>query len=162
VVVADLRQMRLEAGVSELDAGRLRVGLKARVEVQARPGETFEGELAAIAPEVDARNRHFRIELRVPNTETGLLSGMYATARIIRSVEVDALLLPREAVATRDGRRVVMRVEGDQVAAVVIEEGATDGERVQVLSGLAAGDRVLADARRPVSAGTKVRAIEAR
>lgn len=162
VVVADLRQLKLEAGVSELDAGRLRVGMKARVEVQARPGETFEGELAAIAPEVDARNRHFRVEVRVPNASHGLLSGMYATARVIQSVEADALLLPREAVATQDGRRVVMRVQGDQVTPVAITEGATDGARVQVLSGLSAGDRVLADARRPVAAGTKVRAIEAR
>ena len=67
VVVADLRQMKLEAGVSELEAGRLRVGMKARVAVQAKPGETFNGQLAAIAPEVDERNRHFRIEVRVPN-----------------------------------------------------------------------------------------------
>ena len=43
VVVADLRQMKLEAGVSELEAGRLRVGMKAEVEVQAKPGETFRG-----------------------------------------------------------------------------------------------------------------------
>ena len=60
VVVADLRQMKLEAGVSELEAGRLRVGMKARIEAQAKPGQVFEGELAAIAPEVDERNRHFR------------------------------------------------------------------------------------------------------
>ena len=66
VVVADLRQMRLEAGVSELEAGRLRVGMKARVAVQAKPGETFFGQLAAIAPEVDERNRHFKIDVRVP------------------------------------------------------------------------------------------------
>jgi RND family efflux transporter MFP subunit len=76
VVVADLRQMKLEAGVSELQAGRLRVGMKARVAVQARPGEAFEGELAAIAPEVDERNRHFRVEVHVPNDGRGLLSGM--------------------------------------------------------------------------------------
>ena len=85
VVVADLRQMKLEAGVSELDAGRLRVGMKAQVEVQAKPGETFLGQLAAIAPEVDERNRHFKIDVRVPNESRALLSGMYATARIIEA-----------------------------------------------------------------------------
>ena len=65
VVVADLRVMKLEAGVSELEAGRLRVGMPARVEAQARPGDVFDGRVAAIAPEVDARNRHFRIEVRI-------------------------------------------------------------------------------------------------
>jgi len=162
VVVADLRQMRLEAGVSELQAGRLRVGMKARVEAQARPGETFEGELAAIAPEVDERNRHFRIEVRVPNQGRGLLSGMYATARIVESSATGAVLLPREAVTTRDGKRVALKVEDDAVTLVEVTEGITDGARVQILRGLQAGETVVADARRQLSPGTKVRPVASR
>ena len=162
VVVADLRQMRLEAGVSELEAGRLRVGMKARVAVQAKPGETFFGQLAAIAPEVDERNRHFKIEVRVPNDGRTLLSGMYATARIVEAAAGNAVLVPKEAVTTKDGKRIVQKVTGDTVAAVEVTEGLADGARVQIKSGLAAGDVVLADARRPLAAGAKVRGIEAR
>jgi len=162
VVVADLRQMKLEAGVSELEAGRLRVGMKARVEAQAKPGETFEGELAAIAPEVDERNRHFRIEVRVPNDGRQLLSGMYATARVVESTQTDVLLLPRSAVANRDGKRMVLRVQDGVVTPTAVTEGVTDGTRVQILSGIRAGDTVVADARRQVTAGTKVRAVAAR
>ena len=162
VVVADLRQMRLEAGVSELEAGRLRTGLRARVEVQAKPGETFVGQLAAIAPEVDERNRHFKIEVRVPNDGRALLSGMYATARIIEATTTNAVLVPKDAVTTKDGRRVVHKVTGDTVAAVPVTEGLSDGQRVQIKTGLNAGDVVLADARRPLAAGVKVRGIEAR
>ena len=83
VVVADLRQLKLEAGVSELEAGRLKLGLPAVVAVQAKPGQTFTGQLAAIVPEVDERNRHFRIEVRVANADGALLSGMYASARLV-------------------------------------------------------------------------------
>ena len=162
VVVADLRQMRLEAGVSELEAGRLRVGMKARVAVQAKPGETFVGQLAAISPEVDERNRHFKIEVRVPNDGRTLLSGMYATARIVEATAGNAVLVPKEAVTTKDGKRIVQKVTGDTVAAVEVTEGLADGARVQIKSGLAAGDVVLADARRPLAAGAKVRGIEAR
>ena len=160
VVVADLRQMKLEAGVSELEAGRLRVGMKARVSVQAKPGETFEGQLAAIAPEVDERNRHFRIDVRVPNDGRALLSGMYATARIIEATSANALLVPKEAVATKDGKRIVQRVAGDTVSTIEVIEGLSDGQRVQIVTGLAAGDLVLADARRPLPQGAKVRAIQ--
>lgn len=162
VVVADLRQMKLEAGVSELEAGRLRVGMKARVLVQAKPGETFFGQLAAIAPEVDERNRHFQVEVRVPNDGRMLLSGMYATARIVEAVTENAVVVPKEAVTTRDGKRVVQRVQGDTVTTVEVTEGLGDGARVQITRGLAAGDVVLADARRPIAAGTKVRGIESR
>lgn len=162
VVVADLRQMKLEAGVSELEAGRLRVGMKALVAVQAKPGETFFGQLAAIAPEVDERNRHFKIEVRVPNDGRTLLSGMYASARIVEATTANAVLVPKEAVTSREGRRIVQKVQGDTVTVVEVTEGLSDGSRVQITKGLNAGDVVLADARRQLAQGTKVRGIEAR
>jgi membrane fusion protein (multidrug efflux system) len=133
--------------------------MKARIEAQAKPGQVFEGELAAIAPEVDERNRHFRIEVRVPNDRRDLLSGMYATARIVASTESDAVLLPRDAVATREGKRVVLRVQDGSVTPVEVTEGLVDGGRVQIVKGLAAGDTVVADGRRQVAPGTRVRAV---
>lgn len=159
VVVADLRLMKLEAGVSELEAGRLRVGMQARVSVQAKPGATFAGQLAAIAPEVDERNRHFQIEVRVPNESRALLSGMYATARIVEATAAQAVLVPIEAVVTRDGKRIVQKVQGDTVSSVDVVEGLKDGRRVQIVKGLSAGDIVMADARRPLAPGAKVRGI---
>lgn len=162
VVVADLRQMKLEAGVSELEAGRLRVGMKAEIEAQAKPGQVFDGQLAAIAPEVDERNRHFRIEVRVPNQSRDLLSGMYASARIVTSSQPDAVVVPREAVGTRDGKRVVLKVQDGTVTAVEVVEGISDGMRVQIVEGLAAGDTVVSDARRQVAAGARVRPVAAR
>lgn len=159
VVVADIRELQLEAGVSELEAGRMKVGLPVRVAVQAKPGETFTGELAAIAPEVDPRNRHFRIEVRVPNPATSLLAGMYATARVVIESADAALLVPREAVVTRDGQRVALKVEGDRVVPVTVVEGLSDGRQVQIVSGLTAGDQVIADARRPLPADARVKPI---
>ena len=159
VVVADMREMKLEAGVSELEAGRLRVGQKARVSVQAKPGQAFVGELVAIAPEVDERNRHFKIDVRVPNASRALLSGMYATARIIEATTTNAVLLPKEAVMTRDGKRVVLKVQGDAVSTVEVAEGITDGTRIQITKGIVAGDTVIADPRRQIPTGAKVRGI---
>lgn len=159
-VLADLRQMKLEAGVSELEAGRLKVGLKAVVAVQAKPGETFSGQLAAIAPEVDERNRHFMVDVRVPNEGRALLSGMYATARIIEATATNAVLIPRDAVTTKDGKRVVLKVQGDAVSTMEVVEGLGDGTRIQIIKGLSAGDKVVADARRQIAPGAKVRAVQ--
>ena len=159
VVVADLREMKLEAGVSELEAGRLQPGMKAVVSVQAKPGLTFPGQLAAIAPEVDERNRHFKIDVRVPNDGRTLLSGMYASARIVEATQPNAILVPKDAVATRGGKRIVQKVQGDSVSIVEVVEGLADGDRVQIVKGLAAGDTVLADGRRQLAADAKVRGI---
>ena len=157
VVIADLRTLKLEAGVSELEAGRLKVGMAADVTVQARPGERYEGRLAAMAPEVNERNRHFLVEIRVPNPAAALLSGMYATARIVTASATDGVIIPREAVTTRGGRRVALRITGDTVTAVDVTEGLTDGQRVQIVAGLAPGDLVVADARRQLADGARVR-----
>jgi HlyD family secretion protein len=159
VVVADVRELKLEAGVSELEAGRLRTGLPASVLVQAKPGEQFSGQLAAIAPEVNARNRHFQIDVRVDNSKGSLLAGMYATARIVLQAADNALLVPREAVVTYNGQRVAFKVTGEQVAPVPVSEGLNDGRQVQILSGLSAGDQILADARRQPPAGARVKAV---
>jgi RND family efflux transporter MFP subunit len=159
VVVADLRVMKLEAGVSELEAGRLRVGMAARVEAQARPGDIFEGRVAAIAPEVDARNRHFQIEVRIANPGAQLLSGMYGSAQIPLERADQVVAIPRDAVMTRDGKRVAIRVEGNTVRDVPVTEGLSDGKLVQISSGLQAGDTILSDARQEIAAGTRVNPV---
>ena len=83
---------------------------------------------------------------------------MYATARIVTAAAADGVIVPREAVTTRAGARVVLKVQGDTVRAVPVTEGLTDGQRVQIVSGLAAGDTVVTDARRQLSDGARVRA----
>lgn len=160
VAVADLRALKLEAGVSELDAGRLKVGSKVRVTLPAKPGDTYEGTLVALAPEVDPRNRHFQVEIRVDNLEQTLLSGMYATARIVVA-KADGVVVPREAVFDRSGARAVYRVDGDKIAVVNVTEGLTDGTRTQLLSGVKPGDLIVADARREVAEGARVRPVPA-
>jgi RND family efflux transporter MFP subunit len=159
VAVADLSVLKLQAGVSELDAGRLRVGMPARVTVQARPGELFEGRVAAIAPEVDARNRHFAVEIRTANPGTTLLSGMYAVATVPLETAAATLAVPKDAVTSRDGKRVVLRIDNNVVAEVPITEGISNGSIVQVAGGIAPGDVVIADARGNVPVGTRVNPI---
>lgn len=160
VVVADTGELKLQAGVSELDAGRLRVDMPAVISVQARPGQTWTGRVVALAPEVDARNRHFQVEVRVQNQKDELLSGMYATAAIETGHEVSTVLVPRDAVTSRDGARVVYRIANNVAMPVRVSEGLTDGGRVQILSGLSAGDVIVADGRKPIDAGTTVRPVK--
>ena len=130
--------------------------MKAAVAVQAKPGQAFAGQLAAIAPEVDERNRHFKIDVRVPNDGRTLLSGMYATARIAEAAATDVdPRFPKDAVD--HARRQADRPEGPgrSVSIVEVVEGLADGTRVQIVKGLAAGDTVLADARRQLATGRR-------
>ena len=100
------------------------------------------------------------IDVRVPNDGRALLSGMYATARIVEASVPNAIVVPKEAVTTKDGKRVVQKVQGDTLSYVEVTEGLADSTRVQIVKGLAAGDVVLADARRQLATGSKVRGIQ--
>ncbi len=162
VVVADLSVVKLVVGVSELEAGRLRVGMPARLTVQARPGESFEGRVAAIAPEVDARNRHFAIEVRTTNPSGTLLSGMYGVATIPLARATDVLTVPRAAITTRDGARVVMKVSDNTIEVSPVTEGLSNGTLIEVTQGLSAGDVILADTGRELASGTTVNPIPVR
>src|SRR5262249_34978147 len=113
VIVADTAELRRQPGGWARGAGRLRVGLPAVISVQARPGQTWPGRVAALAPEVDARNRHFQIEVRVQNEKDELLSGMYATAAIETGHVNSTVLVPRDAITSHEGARVVYRVAGN-------------------------------------------------
>ncbi len=159
VVVADTRVLKLAGGVSELEAGRLRAGMPASVSVAARPTEHVAGRIAAIAPEVDARNRHFSVEIRLDNRDGSLIAGMYATARVVTRRVDRAVYVPKDAVTTRGGSRVVFRVDRETLNPVTVQEGLVAEDRVQVASGLNAGDVIIADARRDLGPGVRVRPV---
>jgi RND family efflux transporter MFP subunit len=130
-----------------------------RVSAQARPGDVFEGRVAAIAPEVDARNRHFAIEVRVPNPTNVLLSGMYGSAAIPLERAAQVVAVPRDAVTTRNGARVALKIDHDTIREVPVTEGLANAAVVQIAAGLQTGDTIVSDARRDVAAGVKVNPV---
>jgi HlyD family secretion protein len=121
----------------------------------------FEGRLAAIAPEVDPRNRHFAIEVRITNPGT-LLAGMYASASVPVARVAGVLAIPPDAITTRGGRRVVLKIDNATVQEAPVTEGLSSGSLVQISAGLKAGDTIVADARRDVAPGARVNPVFAR
>ena len=93
------------------------------------------------------------------NPESTILSGMYGSAAIPLQRVAQVLTVPRDAVTTRDGKRVALRIEGDMIQAVPVTEGLTDGVVTEIATGLRAGDTIVSDARQDVATGTKVNPV---
>ncbi len=96
------------------------------------------------------------------NPDSALLSGMYGEAAIPLQQASQVLAVPRDAVTTRDGKRVALRIDNDTIQPVPVTEGLTDGVVTEIASGLQAGDTIVSDARQDVATGTKVNAVLAR
>ncbi|MBK1700978.1 efflux RND transporter periplasmic adaptor subunit [Thiococcus pfennigii] len=123
------------------------VGQTVEIQVAAYPERTFTGNIQAINPSVDAGSRNLQIRAELANPERLLRPGMFAEVATLLPTRDDVLTLPRQTIVfntygdsvlmiqERDGANVVQRRQ--------IRTGAVRGEEVEVLEGLAAGDRVV-------------------
>jgi RND family efflux transporter MFP subunit len=125
-------------------APSVRPGLAARVTVREYAGRNFDGQVARAAGALDPASRTMNTEVRIPNTDGALISGMYADVAITLPVPHRVLELPATAVMS-DSRGVRVQVVGPEgrmhFNPIVIERDT--GATVQVATGLSGDERVI-------------------
>lgn len=145
--LADLSQVWVEADVYEQDLRYAREGEGAEVEIGALPGERFIGRIAYVYPDVRPETRTGRVRIQLPNPTGRIKPGMFATVYLATPEAAPAVLVPRDAVM-RTGTRDIVFVERSPgvYETRAVRVGEESGGRVQILSGLSAGERVVARA----------------
>jgi HlyD family secretion protein len=150
--IADMRRVYVEAGVDEIDIGRIDVDQRATVHAEAFPDHVYEGSVVRIAPEarVEQNVTLFDVVVEVENSDTRLKSGMNASVEIVIVEEAAALLIPLAALqqdaadpgGSREGAAapVVLVKDGDDFVPREIRTGRTDYRVIEVLGGIVEGD----------------------
>ena len=156
VSVLRIDPLRVQLTVTEQDVAALAVGRTVTFDVDAYPGESFTGQVRYISPAVVADTRALTVEAVVPNQNGRLKPGFFATARIEKSERTPRLLVPASALRTVNGTARVFVVEGDRAKERVVTVGQTVAGEVEVTTGLAAGERVVASAATPLADGARV------
>ena len=137
-----IRGGRLEwrAEVPSAELGRLQPGMPAHLTGPA--GEQVSGTLRAVSPSVDPQTRNGLVFVDLP-ASTAVQAGVFARGEFALGA-TPALTLPQSAVVLREGFAYVFRLEGeDRVAQTKVVTGRRVGERVEIVSGLPAGARVV-------------------
>ena len=144
MVLADLGEVWVIAEVFESQAARVAAGQPVEIRLPFRPGESIEGELDYVYPELNRTTRATRVRVRLANAHD-LQPGMYASVRIQVPAGEDVLHIPREALI-RTGRqeRVVTVKEDGRFRVRPVRSGQEYGERVEILEGLEAGQVIVA------------------
>jgi RND family efflux transporter MFP subunit len=125
----------------------LQVGSVAEVSLSYFPGETFKGRVRFIEPQINEATRTVPLKLEVPNRGGRLRAGMYATVRFQPVVASDAVLVPAPAVLRTGQRSLVVVAEGEgRFTPREVRLGAEGNGRVEILSGLQAGEEVVTSA----------------
>ncbi len=157
--IADLSTIWIEGAVFEQDLGLVRVGAPVSAEFTAYPGRKFTGHVSFVWPTVDDSSRSGRIRVAFPNSGGELRPGMYATLLLEAVVNRDAVNVPAEAVVQTGERNLVFVVgQGGALEPREVVLGARAGDRFQIDSGLAAGERIVASANFLVDAESRLTA----
>ena len=156
VDVVDAATMRINFNVPESDVRYLAQGQPAEVGVDAWPAERWQGRIDFVAWKADPATRTFQVRVVVDNAGGKIRPGMIARASFLRRLVDNALSVPLFAVQDKGGERVVFVEEGGVARARTVRLGVIEGDRVQVVEGLAAGDRLIVAGHTEVEDGTKV------
>jgi len=150
--------MRIELTVPEQSISLVKVGQPVRLSVDAYPGQEFTATVRFVSPALKPDQRALTIEAIAPNRDGRLKPGLFATALIQQPASGAALLVPATAVETIAGTSRVYIVAGDKAEERIVTLGETVGTQVEIATGIAAGDRVIADPKGKVSDGVAVAA----
>ena len=143
--LADLTSVWISAEVPEAQAAWIRAGDPAEVAVPSLPGERFAGRIDYVYPDLTAATRTLKVRIIIQNPHRTLRPGMFATMRLKGVPLTQVLTVPTEAVIKTGTRCIVIVADdGTHFRPVRVRVGAEQGERSQILEGLATGQSVVA------------------
>jgi len=144
VTLVDLSRLQLEAAVPAAQIGKIRIGQTVNFLVDGFGERPFEGRIERINPATVAGSRSINVYAVIGNADGVLRGGMFAQGAASLDTVEGALVIPASAVREEIGRNFVYVIADGKVQKRVVKTGPADPEgRVQVLDGLAAGDRIV-------------------
>ena len=148
-----MRNVYIEAGIDEIDIGKITAGQQASIRAEAYPDHIYQGEIVRIAPEarLEQNVTLFDVVIQVENTDANLKSGMNTSVEIVIVERPDVLTIPVSALqkpsADEASRSVespptVLVKDGDTYRLREIRTGTSDHRVIEVVDGLEEGEVV--------------------
>ena len=142
--IADLDRVWVQVEVFERQSAWVEAGQRAEVQLDYLPGKRWQGTVDYVYPELDPNTRTLKVRLRFDNPTTVLRPNMFASVTIFGSPTERVVHVPREALI-RGGTvdRVVLGIGDGRFRSQAVVPGIESGDRVEIRSGVAPGDRVV-------------------
>ncbi|HPC84013.1 MAG TPA: efflux RND transporter periplasmic adaptor subunit [Thermoanaerobaculaceae bacterium] len=160
--LVDNRVLDLTVTVPSTRSAEVRVGQLLRFAVDAFPGRTFEGQVRFLNPAVDPASRTVSVTAEVRNEDGELRGGQFVKGRIVLGTRRGVLTVPRLALVTQDvakGTGELFVTDGQGVERRTVQLGAGLDEAIEVVSGVAAGERVVTRGSFNVRPGDPIRIV---
>jgi RND family efflux transporter MFP subunit len=156
LTVQQVSHLRLVVAVPEEDVSGIESGAQVTFRVPAWPERDYSGTIARIAGALDPKTRTMAVELDVANRAGSLAPGMYPTVKWpVRDTRA-GLFVPKTSVVTTTERVFVIRDQNGQAEWVDVKKGAAEGDLLEVLGLLNAGDKVVRNATDEIHPGARL------
>src|SRR5580704_18206135 len=160
VRLAEISVLRLVLPIPESIAGQIRLGQPIKVHVQAL-NQDFVGKVSRFADSLNQQTRTMETEVDFQNKDGKLLPGMYVEADVSHDEKKNALVVPVEAVRQHGDNGAVFVVNAQNtVEEKHVKLGQSDGTRIEIISGLNEGERVIVGHLSEYRTGEKVQPKE--
>jgi HlyD family secretion protein len=162
--LADLSRMQVRAFVDEPEIGHLKVGESVKINWDALPGRSWQGQVLTVPSSVVARGNRNVGELltSVVNDDRTLLPNTNVGVTIVTYSHDKALVLPREAVHEEDGKSYIYVIKDMHLQRRPVQLGVSNLTHVEILSGLTDGEGVAVNSLSPTPLrdGIRVKIME--
>jgi HlyD family secretion protein len=166
IAMADMDSLEAEVDVNESNVGQLRTNQPAEITVQAIPNKTYKGYLRQVIPTADRTKATVTVKTVILNKDQNLKPEMSCNVTFLEaakkaeaknSLAHKIVTIPKEAVATRDGKSVVFTVDDNRVRALPVVMGADLRGQVIVKQGLAGSETLVNDPPQKLNDGDAVK-----
>lgn len=157
--VADYDPLVARIYLPERDVVSLEVGREVRITPAAATELSFTGRIRQIAPVVDTATGTVKVTVEAVQPPAGVRPGAFVAIDIVRERHATALLLPRESVIRELRTAHVFVTEDDKAVKRAVELGIEEGEVVEVLTGLEAGDSVVIAGQGGLDDGQRIKVL---
>jgi len=142
--IVDNRLLNLTVTVSSADSARVRTGQALEFSVDSLPGKIFTGKVMYVNPELSSADRSLKIIAEVQNREDLLKGGLFVKGRIVTGRRNAVLQVPRSAIEGLDltaRAGAIFVIDNNVARRYAVVTGAANGEQIEIVSGIKAGQR---------------------
>ncbi len=156
--IADLSRVWVYVDVYEYELSWVNIGDEAKITLAAMPGEIFTGKLTYIYPYLEENTRTIKVRLEFDNQDYKLKPNMFADVTIQSGEQVNALVVPSQAVLHTGNRDIVLVVRGaGKYLPREVNLGVDSEGLVQIISGLQEGEEIVTSAQFLIDSESKLR-----
>ncbi len=160
VNLEEVDPLKVDFRIPEIYLKQVAAGQSLQITLDAFPNQTFQGNVFAINPLVDANGRSIVIRAMVKNAEARLRPGMFARVRLLFSDERDSVAVPEQSLIPVGDDQFVFKVIDGRAQRFKVEIGQRRDGQVEILQGLSAGDVVVTAGQLKLRDGSQVKIAE--